>query len=764
MLAVTVALAAAPAQAAAAEAAATEEASTPVAVGEVVVTARRREETLRSVPVSAIVQSGDAIAKRNIVRQEDLSNYTPNFRMTNGAVGIFRFVRGLGSSSNAGFDQAVGAFTDQAYTGRGELSRIPFYDIDRVEVLRGPQVIAFGNSTTAGALSITTRKPGHEFSADALVSYEFNNRELITQSGVTLPINDKISVRLAGFSQQLDDGWVHTVTPQGTHGDPRFDNKAFRVSARIEPVEDLRIDLKYETADLKSLGGLLEPIANVLNNPIIGETKFDKNRTAGSATPFGVGNTGGVPDGEFITMTPQLWSGTAEYNLNGWTFTSTTAGIHYDFVRYLDSDATSAPLSLSVAYEQYNQISQELRFNGKFGTFVDVSGGAYFEHDNIRNRGYFDTNLSLIGNPLPAFSRATISRTQTDVFSVFADATFHLSDRARIAVGARFIETSKDVDHAIHGATVGTHLLSTVPEVLQSNGRSYLQSVFGAGPHDYTGIKIDEHHLMPQAIVQYDITPDVMAYAKVVQGSKAGGYDAGYAGSVPTGGIFKPEKATSYEAGVKGLYFDRRLNLTATIFHTDFQNLQQQIFNGVTFVVGNAAESKSQGLELESVFAATPELTLNGSLAYLDSTYSSFKTAGCSYPQRAATPAGVTCVQDLSGRNTLYASKYSGNVGAEYKLAVGEYTVTPRVDVLFRSGYMASSSFDPIAYQKGYYLVDARLDIAPTDGNWTIGIFGKNLTDKYYLEFASDISFVSGARSGFGNRGQQFGVQLGAKF
>lgn len=731
-------------------------------IGEIIVTARRRAESLRDVPISIVAVSAGTMVERNIVQQQDLVVYIPNFRQTNGSIGTFRFVRGAGSGSNRSFDQAVGSFFDGVYAGRGELARMPFFDLERVEVLRGPQVILFGNSTTAGAINVTTRKPGDSFELDASAAYEFNNQELLLQGGASIPVADGFALRVAGMSQTLDRGYIRTIGANGvTRHDPRSDNQGVRVTAAIAPTDNLDITLKYEKNWLVMKGNTLQAISNALNNPVITEAVFDRRRFVAQPAPFGLGDNGGIAS-DIIRLDPETFYANVDYTAGDVTLTSTTAWLNYDFFQSTDGDLSQRAIFNFAQSERYRQFSQELRASVKFGDVADVQLGAYYQRDHIDAKGYTDTNLAANGTPVPAFARRNEFDQHTRAWSVFADATFHISPRLRLGLGARYLETRKRVDQIYRAANVGTWEFNPFAENLfiPPLGTTLFQFAFGA-PHEFRDIKLSERHFMPQGLLQFDVTDDVMAFAKVTRGAKAGGYDWLYAGNTANGGIFRPETATSFELGAKGLFLDRTLSIDLVYYRTDFDDLQVSIFNGSTnFVVGNAAKSRSQGVELETSWRPVPRLTFSGAVAYLDSKYVKFPGAGCYYEQRASTPAGQTCVQDLSGAETPYSSKWSGTAGLEYAAPLGRYKLTGRVDASFRSSYNPSLNNDPAVQQKGFTLLDARLSFGPEDGPWSLALFGKNLTNELYTDQTSDTPIITGSRFATTNRGRQIGLQL----
>ncbi len=218
--------------------------------------------------------SGDTLTHRNITQMVDLVTTLPNLTVSYGTIQPRTFIRGFGSGDNLSFDQSVGKFVDNVSYGRDQDSRIPLFDLERVEVLRGPQVLLFGNSATAGALNITTRKPGDRFEADGSIGYEFNNNETNVQGGATLPVAEGVSLRVAGLLQHLDKGWIHNnVTGFDS---PRTRNYAGRAILRIEPSSDLQIQLKAEYDRLLDEGENIQVYKQSLAVPgLFDDTKLD---------------------------------------------------------------------------------------------------------------------------------------------------------------------------------------------------------------------------------------------------------------------------------------------------------------------------------------------------------------------------------------------------------------------------------------------------------------------------------------------------------
>ncbi len=286
-----VAMAVSMALAAAGTARAQEAASAPSAdantdasmVGEVIVTARKRSESAHDVPISLTVLSGESLESKGIKQIQDVMQFAPDLQQSNGMGGAFRTMRGAGSvGSNLGFEQSTGLFFDEVSYGRNPQSYLPIFDVERVEVLRGPQVITFGNSTTSGAVSIVNRKPGDRFAADASVLQEFYNHQTTVRAGVTLPLGEKASVRVAGFMDQIDKGWIKTYNLGTKDYGPNSDDAAGRITFVADPTDDLQITLKYEHDRTRLNGTNIITTTNALNFPFVPSTKFEPVTYKGS--------------------------------------------------------------------------------------------------------------------------------------------------------------------------------------------------------------------------------------------------------------------------------------------------------------------------------------------------------------------------------------------------------------------------------------------------------------------------------------------------
>lgn len=719
-------------------------------VDEVVVTARKRSEALLDVPVAVSVVSGKALEAQGVQNLQQLSLNTPSFRQSTGSVNPYISIRGVGTGSNASFEQAVGTFIDEIYTGRGRQGLLPFFDMERVEVLRGPQVLFFGNSTIGGAISFATRKPTQELSANLLVSREFENQESIVRGGVSIPLGDKAAVRIAGHYQDLSDGWLHSTALSQPVDEPTIESKGLRLTFVADPTGNLALTFKAETLDNRTEGNTLQAVNNVARNPAITEAIFNRQRVVGNGAPF-------VGSPEFYDINQDTYLARGVLTTGYGVFTAITGYVTYDYGTHIDADM--GPLAY-VDYRQvedYSQFSQEFRFNSDTGKTIDYTLGAYYQRDHLDTVILQDLNPAALGAPLAPFGRRAGIDQVSKIYSIYLDTTWRITDALELEAGARYSRVRKSADQFARASNINTGIVNPALET------PIWLATFGA-PHQLNDLSLSESEFMPQVGLRYR-ADGIMYFAHVTKGEKAGGFDALYGSANAAGARFRPEKATSYEGGVKGSLFDRRLDVALTLYRTDIDDLQVSVFNGSTnFVVGNAAKARTQGGELELTARPLDGLRLTGNVGYVDFVYGDYRGAGCTYEQTIATRPGTVCRQDLTGKRAPFASKWTLNFGASYTQKLEDFTIDWQANWNYRSAYNPSPALDPTLDQSGFGLLDARIQVAPANGRWSVAVFGRNLADKLYAESGSDVPGVRGARFLDTARGRQLGVELAAHF
>jgi iron complex outermembrane receptor protein len=749
-------------------------------VNDIIVTARKSSENLRDVPVAITAVSAQQLTEAKIAQIGDLTSRIPQLVVSYSATQPFVLIRGFGTGNSQSFDQAVGKFIDNVSYGRDQDARLPLFDVERVEVLKGPQVLLFGNSSTAGALNITTRKPGDEFEADGSASYEFYHQEVLFQGGMTLPISEGASLRVSGMYQDLNKGPNFNVAT-GKHVSTD-QNYAARGILRLNPTDAVEIMLKAEYDHIRNKGMVGEPVAQPLFIPPIFGYQFPEVNYDGRINS----DNSGAPlfGNDFQALNNQTYQMDVNADLLGGTLTSTSA--YRDLEMGLGA-AGGQDVPLFTGYIGYRnkQFSQELRFAGKYGD-VDILFGGFYQREKRDNITVADFNAAAIGVPLPPFALNLLSLQKTKSYSGFGDITYHLTDAFSIEAGARYAVITRDADQSALAGNV-------VPNKRFGQGMGWVDlnpaldpvffGFFGVTPHSFSGLHLRETHFQPQVIAQYKVNSHDQVYAKFVKGDKAGGFDVAYQGIPanpatgtpvivePEGTRFLPEKAESFEIGYKGITPDRKLSFALAAFYTTFTNLQTNAYVGsaTVAVVANVGKARSKGFEWELNYAPVDGLRLGFTGAFTDAKYKDFPGGACTRQQDLDTilatgnPFAV-CVQDLSGHRTPMSSRWVGTFSVDYEKPVGDLLLGGGIVLAGRSHYNTSSNDEPLLEQKGYVTVEGHLDVKAGDGQWTFSLFGRNLTDKRYNEYGSISPGTKDGLLAFPSKGRQIGIRAGFNF
>jgi len=733
-------------------------------VGDIIVTARKRAENLRDVPVAITAVTGATLQQKNITQVIDIAKTTPNFTYTYGAANSLAYIRGFGSGSNAGFEQSLGKFVDNVSYGRDQDARLPIFDVERVEVLKGPQVLTFGNSATVGAINIATRKPGDAFEADGSIGYEFYGREVQAQTGVTIPLIEGVSFRLAGLFQDLDRGRFDNPVKDAT--EPRTRNFAIRPTLRLQPAAGLDIVLRAEVDRAKDFGSSLVPTGQPLSNklpayPEVGDT--DHRFVDYDVAPF--------YSSEFQQVDAELYQADVNYHLLGGTLTSTTAWRKTDADVQWGTDGVDHETTyFNPQWTHYQQFSQEVRFSGSYGRF-DVTAGGYYQRDTLHldvAQEFTLGGLGLTGAAATPFARVFTYDQKDRVLSGFSDLTNHLTNSLSISGGVRYSDTRKTAGQSMFAANI-------IPDANFDTSRSTLlaarnpaldpvfAAVLGGVQHAFPmgAFHLSERHWQPQVIAQYKFAPRNMVYAKYVKGDKVGGFDYTYSAAQPNGG-FRPESAWMVEAGAKGLILGDRLDYSLALFRETFTNLQQSVRQGFAFIVSNVGKARAQGVELDLHYRVDDNLRVGLGGSYLDAKYIHFAGAACNSLQNAGLAPGCSGSQDLSGTRTPYSSKWTGSLDVDYRKPIGsgDRQIGFGTSVYARTKYNSGAYNDPRMIQRAYAQVDAHVDYGKVDGSWTLSVFGKDLNDKRLLEYSSLAVGSSTATFGSYSRGRQVGLRL----
>ncbi|MGB5246723.1 MAG: TonB-dependent receptor [Woeseia sp.] len=731
---------------------------------EIIVTATKREASLADVPVSVAVLSGQKIADADISNIEEMQTYIPNLVITDTALGPRLNIRGIGSGVNQGFEQSVGTYVDGIYQGRAQQSRMVLVDVQRAEVLRGPQSILFGKNSIAGALNITTAQPTDilEWGVTGLYSPDFEQRKL--EAFLAGPLTPDLSGRLTAYARDMG-GYMENLTLK--RDEPNREERLLRGALRWDASNDLSLTLKAEHGSYDTDGEQIEIIndraatvgpfagftfADVLlffnQDPSVTNTVQDFRRSSNGDSNTNETNSV-VLRGDY--------RGWRDYEI-----TSVTGYTDYDLLEVCDCDFTGGNVFTAVLDEEFEQFSQELRLTSAIDRNFRWLAGVYFLHNDLDFRDVIRVAgnsilVPVVENAAGPGAGALIAdtatprsfRQKTKLYSLFAELAWDFGDAWTLITGARLASETKEAQRVLQVTTLAE---TPLPAPTAAFTVGLYSSLFNLNGHALQA-KRDKESLMPTVEVQYRPSDSTMLYFTAVRGVKSGGFDARSNNAPATGGSFEfdDESANSFELGAKLSTSDRRADLNLALYFTKYDDLQVSIFDGVLgFSVFNAAEAKTRGLELDGRWLTTDKLLLSASLALTHFEYERF-FGECYFGQPPDAPDGINC--NYAGRGNVLTPDYSGTISADFLSPLSsssEWQWGWTVDSIISGSYLTSSKLDPRQEQESYVKWNARLFIGAADGRWELALIGKNLTDEAIKTLSGDVPL---AGSNFGTPG-----------
>ena len=713
--------------------------SSAAVLEEVIVTAQKRAQSVQDIPISITAISGAQLEQSVIVDVFDLRSVVPALEIR--AVdppsqGTSFAIRGLGTSVfNMGFEPTVATFIDGVYRSRsGIITGSDLVDIERIEVLKGPQGTLFGKNSTGGVVSFYTKKPDlTETSGEIQLSYE--EYDTVRANGyVNLPLGDKAALRLTG-SIANGDGWLDNEAS----GNEIHDRDRWFVRGQLlfEPTEDLSVRIIADYAEMDETcctplryendprtGSVNGPIAASIGSTIIDPADIDDLEVALNADP---------------TLSAEDVGVSAEINwtFGGTTLTSITAWRDYDDEGFKDNDFTGVDVLLSNQdLPKVALFSQELRLAGTAENVLqglDWTVGAYYAEEDIEVLNEFIWGQQgVISSNQRAYSADFEQNGET--IAVFAHGIFSLTDRLTITAGLRYTEDDKDA------TLVNDHPLAPVPFPPFEIPAVFPLPVV----HDYDASTSDDATTGTLSVA-YDFSNDVMGYASYSTGFKSGGISltrdaAGpLLGFTPNGPIgpfapvdptFEDETAESLEAGIKSTLLDGSLRLNAAIWLTEFDDLQVQFLNPQgNFAVTNVEGAESLGVEVDGEWAVTDNLRLTGAVQWVDATYDD--DVG---PLTTPIPVG--------GDNLPYVSDWTGNLGFVYDFGITE-SLEGFVsgNIFARTDYLANPDPALDLEEDGYELYNFRGGIRSSNNLWEVSAWCRNCTDERTVQSRFQIPF-----------------------
>ena len=687
---------------------------------EIVVTARKREESLQDVPISIVTLSGDELRKNGVQRMDYLAATVPNlhYSHTPSAVDLL-YVRGIGSAVNFGFETAVGMVVDGFYYGKTKIGRSAFLDLERIEILKGPQGAVLGKNNSAGAVNMTTAKPTDEFEGAITLTGNFEgNRGYSTEGYVSGPLTDKLRGRV---SMRYDnyDGFIKNVIFD--ENEQTMDDWTGRAILMWDANEDIEVMASYQRVDFTHRGQGRELFA-------CGPLKSLELVGVGFPTPdcqldFKKASSGvpGTTTRDKFDQELDMAHLSIKWDVLGHTLTSQTGFMQYKTNDAFDSDNTPTVKEWIIIPEDYEQWLQEFRiiasherFEYLFGTLLLFSEQGNEFHFQLNQAGL---DLVAAGNQ------------ENTTVALFGELTFHLTDNVDTIFGARYTYEKKELSQEFYA------------------GIPFTSTRLGPSFYDLSPER-SENRFTPMVDVRWTPNDDMMFYGSVRTGFRGGGFDRFMFETDPVAAAgrieFEEETVISYEIGAKLELFDNKMRLNMALFRSEYDDLQLSAFvTATTFRVDNVGSATSQGFELGLDWQATERLLLNAGLGILDAKFSDFRNAGCYNGQTVAEGcnAGGTTGQDLTGRTLPYAPDLSASISATFTWPIAGNMILALFGQLNHSSSMfIVSDLDPAYLQDSYQLLNARLALSNTAETWEVAFIGRNLTDELVMTYGSDTS------------------------
>ena len=738
---------------------------------ELVVTARRREEDIARIPVAVTAFSQEAMKARSMRDLSDVADFTPNvdFSASGGAGGApseaTLYIRGVGQIETGVFaDPGVAIYVDGVYLARSQGSVLDLLDLERVEILRGPQGTLFGKNSTGGAMQLITRRPGPERSGSLHATGGDLDR-LDIEGRLSGAFSDRVFASLA-FASRNRDGYQRSLASGATFGDENRDTArlALRWLADDRTVVDFSFDRSREresVLDQRLVDVYPADLLDFYNEVLVGgglaplTTDFITDDPYTSLSDFP-----SFSHGDISLATLRLQRTTSRFDL-----LSITASRDVEYRGSSDFDGSPFDLFARSYVQTQDQLSQELQLTGTAGERLDwVVGALYFEENPVDDGRTFSTSevfplleaapgaiyappgfSSTLCNPgppppgLPCFGGAgnlanlaffqgdgviDVVDIETTSWAIFGEGNWALGDRTSLSAGLRYTFEEKDFR------------FFTDPR--NSPARTLRD-------------KDDYAAWSPRLSLSHQVRDDLMVYLSASKGFKSGGFNAGRSQARTSIAPYEQEELWAYEAGLKATLFDRRLRLSGALFAYNYDNVQFASFlvidNELFLAVQNAANAQIRGVELETEWLPAKGLRITSGLGWIDTEYTELFSEGA--PQDGVIPKTPEWTFDLSVQR------------AWEKERLGRWVA--RADLSYRSAFFHDVANSPQVRQEGYELLNLRLGWSPSSELWELSFFATNVGDTVYLEHGFN-SPPAGSATAITGRPREWGISLEWRF
>ncbi len=719
---------------------------------EIIVTARKREESLQDVPVTVQALTSDVLEAYNTMGFEDLNDLVSGMSIYNGGPTQPSInLRGVqGNAINAASDDSVAVNLDGVQHSNAQLFRFGLFDLESVEVLKGPQALFFGKNSPGGVVALKTKNPTAEFFSEFQGGYETEGERAYGHVVLSGPLSDiwgaRLGVRYQDSEGFFDNRWATgdpTATQPVWDTGPNYDEVVIlgtlegsfeRGDARLKLYHADREGGQYNQVGI-AVCNSLQPISNPFSDCDVSDNYSEESFIIDpSAAPSRFADDEPSFDYELTQLSLD-----ASYEINDtWEVSSITGWVDIDNFFFGNIGARPANIAFGLGAGQVARvetISQEIRFSGDFDNFQLMFGG------------FIDDRSTKIGANVwisPTFKLIPDMEAEVDgeSWSVFAQANIPLGDSVELSIGARYMEEERTYE-----------------------GRN-LEEWRGipAGPHRVDPDEIDADNLSPEITLSWEPSADLTLYASYKEGFKSGGFDVApldvapstVPGTAPVDRSFDQEEVSGFEFGAKWMGLDNTLRINAALFFYEYEDLQQSLFattdeGGVVVRTLNAGEATTNGFEVDLLWQTPLEgLTLSGNVAYNDNEFDDYESVcnqyqifvdatGCDIDldNDPTTDAGGLLTgtgiegQDRSGHPLRRAPEWSGSLGLNYDTPLsGAVRFKANLIASFSDEYMANGENNPWGVQDDFVLFNAGIGIYADNGSWALDLMSRNLTDE----------------------------------
>lgn len=670
---------------------------------DIVVTAQRRSEQLQRVPIAITALTGATLARTGVGDTQAIAVATPGLQLNSARSAVTPFVRGVGTQNiTAGDEGATAIYIDGVLNSVSAANVFALNNVERIEVLRGPQGTLFGRNAVGGLINIITKVPGQTFEANAEVGYG-NYDTIFGTAYLAGPLGDTISADLALYGSHQGDGWGRNLNLGNDVNRNREWAARSKLLGTVGATGKITIAADYSSAD-NDIGSTRQQIAGARapGGGTLTGTIYDSN-----------GNLPIIADKEQYGVSVK-----AEVDAGPFHLQSTSAFRNYSINSNLDSDGTPVRVNDIRTLEHTKTLQQELLATATFGAF-DLTAGVFYFRSDAR---YWPVEArSGLTGPV---NSDTFSRMVTNSYAGFMQGTYRFTERTRFTAGLRYTSDNRTIEATQVAAAgnprpVGT-LLATTANL----------------PASDTDKTFDK--LTWRFALDHQLTDDVLVYASQSRGFKSGVFST----AAPFTPAVKPETLDAYEIGIKSDLFNNRLRVNLAAFHYYYDNIQLTSITstGVPQLL-NAASSKYDGIDGEIVYAApiaVGSLTLRTAFSLLDARYSSYPNAVFLTPR--PTGGNIQGTGDASGNRSVNSPTFTSTVGIDYETPInGEYKAGFTATWAYNDGFFWDSQNR--LRQPSYNIVNAQLSLATIDARWRVRVYARNLLNEEYYSFLQGGTF-----------------------